>query len=60
MRLTPMETATRAVDQFLNDASLNGRVAELHGEHVTFAEPPSFVDEDSRENIETFSKLGYA
>lgn len=55
-----METATRAVDQFLNDASLNGRVAELHGEHVTFAEPPSFVDEDSRENIETFSKLGYA
>lgn len=55
-----METATRAVDQFLNDPLLNGKIAELHGEHVTFAEPPPIVDEDSKANIEMFSKLGYA
>lgn len=60
MTLTPMETATRAVDRFLNDASLSGKVAELHGEQVSFAEPPPYIDEDSRRNIEMFSTLGYA
>lgn len=60
MILTPMSTATRAVEQFVTDASLTGKVAELHGEHVTFAEPPAYVDEDTGTNIETFWSLGYA
>ncbi|RHZ44197.1 putative short chain dehydrogenase/reductase [Aspergillus thermomutatus] len=60
MILTPMSTATRAVAQLLGDSSLTGRVAELHGEYVTFAEPPRYVDEDTGTNIEMFWKLGYA
>lgn len=60
MIVTPMETAIRAVDQFVYDASLSGKVAELHGKHVTSAEAPPYVDEDTRRNIETFWELGYA
>lgn len=60
MILTPMSTAVKAVEQFVDDSSLTGKVAELHGEHVTFAEPPEYVDEDTRTNIEMFVKLGYA
>lgn len=60
MIVTPMETAIRAVDQFVRDASLSGKVAELHGEHVTCAEAPPYVDEDTRRNIEMFWELGYA
>ncbi|BCR89693.1 putative short chain dehydrogenase/reductase [Aspergillus chevalieri] len=60
MILTPMSTATKAAEQFVDDSSLTGNVAELHGEHVTFAEPPEYVDEDTKTNIETFAKLGYA
>lgn len=60
MILTPMATATRAAAQFVADESLTGKVAELHGEYVTFAEPPQYVDEDTGKNIEAFWKLGYA
>jgi NAD(P)-dependent dehydrogenase (short-subunit alcohol dehydrogenase family) len=60
MVLTPMSTATKAVAQLVGDESLTGRVAELHGEHVTLAEPPAYVDEDTGKNIETFWSLGYA
>ncbi|KAF3400118.1 15-hydroxyprostaglandin dehydrogenase [NAD] [Penicillium rolfsii] len=60
MILTPMSTATKAVAQFVADESLNGKIAEVHGEHVTFAEPPAYVDEDTGKNIETFWNLGYA
>jgi len=60
MVLTPMSTVTKAVAQFVADASLTGRIAELHGEHVSLAEPPSYVDEDTGKNIEMFSTLGYA
>ncbi|KAJ5305841.1 hypothetical protein N7508_004856 [Penicillium antarcticum] len=60
MILTPMSTATNAVAQFVADPSLTGRVAELHGERVTFAEPPAYVDEDTGKNIAMFSSLGYA
>ncbi|KNG89163.1 putative short chain dehydrogenase/reductase, partial [Aspergillus nomiae NRRL 13137] len=60
MILTPMSTATNAVAQFTADESLTGKIAELHGEHVTFAEPPAYVDEDTRKNIENFWNLGYA
>ena len=60
MILTPMCTATNAVAQFTADESLTGKIAELHGDHVTFAEPPVYVDEDTRKNIENFWNLGYA
>ncbi|GAD91625.1 short chain dehydrogenase/reductase [Paecilomyces variotii No. 5] len=60
MILTPMETATKAVKQFLDDPRLTGKVAELHGEVVSFAEAPPYVDEDTGKNIETFWSLGYA
>lgn len=60
MILTPMSTATRAVAQLVGDASLTGKVLELHGEEVTFAEPPAYIDEDTGTNIEMFWKLGYA
>ncbi|KAL4989395.1 hypothetical protein BDW68DRAFT_175925 [Aspergillus falconensis] len=60
MSLTPMSTAQRAAEQFVRDPSLTGKIAELHGEHVTFAEPPAYVDEDTGKNIENFWSLGYA
>ncbi|RDW72554.1 putative short chain dehydrogenase/reductase [Aspergillus mulundensis] len=60
MILTPMSTAQRAAEQFVSDPSLTGKIAELHGEHVTFAEPPAYVDEDTGKNIENFWSLGYA
>lgn len=60
MVLTPMTTAQNAVKQFAADENLTGKVAELHGEHVTLAEPPAYVDEDTGRNIEMFWNLGYA
>ncbi|KAJ0424369.1 hypothetical protein BJY00DRAFT_326935 [Aspergillus carlsbadensis] len=60
MALTPMSTAQRAAQRFVDDPSLTGKIAELHGEHVTFAEPPAYVDEDTGRNIENFWALGYA
>ncbi|KAF9887953.1 hypothetical protein FE257_009475 [Aspergillus nanangensis] len=60
MVLTPMSTATKAVAQLVEDRSLTGKVAELHGEKVTFAEQPAYVDADTEKNIETFWRLGYA
>ncbi|KAF7114790.1 hypothetical protein CNMCM5793_000329 [Aspergillus hiratsukae] len=60
MILTPMSTATRAVALLVGDSSLTGKVLELHGEEVTFAEPPAYVDEDTGTNIEMFWELGYA
>ncbi|KAJ5706821.1 hypothetical protein N7488_006622 [Penicillium malachiteum] len=60
MVITPMSTVTTAVTQFVEDITLTGKVAELHGESVTFAEPPAYVDEDTGKNIENFWTLRYA
>lgn len=60
MIITPMSTATKAVAQLVRDSSLTGKIAELHGEHVTYAEQPAYVDEDTATNLETFWNLGYA
>lgn len=60
MILTPMETAIKGVERLVGDPSVTGKMAELHGEQVTFAEAPEYVDEDTGRNIETFWKLGYA
>lgn len=55
-----MSTATTAVANFVDDMSLTGKIAELHGESITFAEAPSYVDEDTGKNIENFWTLGYS
>lgn len=60
MVLTPMSTAITAVTGFVDDESLTGKIAELHGEKVTFAEAPPYVDEDTGKNVENFWNLGYA
>ena len=60
MKITPMSTLTRGVAQLVADPSLTGRVAEIHGESVTFRGPPEWVDEDSKTNLEMFWTLGYA
>ncbi|PKS08039.1 hypothetical protein jhhlp_006651 [Lomentospora prolificans] len=60
MIVTPMSTLTKGVAQFIADPSLNGQVAEIHGDSVTIRAPPDYVDEDSRKNLETFWNLGYA
>ncbi|KAJ5242024.1 uncharacterized protein N7469_000351 [Penicillium citrinum] len=60
MILTPMSTVMTAVANLMNDPSLSGKVAELHGENVTFAEAPEYVDENTGRNIENFWNLGYA
>jgi len=60
MILTPMSTLTRGVHQFVSNPSLSGEVAEIHGDHVTLRQPPDYVDEDSRKNLEHFWNLGYA
>ncbi|KAF9886278.1 hypothetical protein FE257_011891 [Aspergillus nanangensis] len=60
MILTPMSTAINAVAEFVSDESLTGKIAELHAEKFTFVEPPAYVDEDTRKNIEMFWSLGYA
>lgn len=60
MIITPMATAVKAVDRFVEDPSLTGKVAELHEENITFAEQQEYVDENTGVNIEMFWKLGYA
>lgn len=60
MIVTPMETLIKGVDKFLQDPSLSGEIAEIHGDKVTLREVHEFVDEDSKKNIEMFWTLGYA
>lgn len=60
MILTPFSTLIRGVDQFINDSSLTGAVAEIHGEAVTIRPPLDVVDEDSASNLEVFYNMGYA
>jgi len=60
MILTPFSTLTRGVDQFVDDPSLTGAVAEIHGEYVTIRPPLDVVDKDSASNLEVFWNLGYA
>jgi len=59
MVVTPMSTLIRGVAGFIDDASLTGMVAEIHGDSVTFRPPHEHVDEDSRRNMETFARLAF-
>ncbi len=60
MRLTPMSTLIDGVRELVSNHSLIGVVAEISGEKYTFREPPEFVDAMTRENFETFWRLGCA
>lgn len=53
--VTPMSTL---VVGFIDDPSLTGTVAEIHGDDVTFRPPHEYVDEDSR-RMEVFSRLAF-
>lgn len=54
MIITPMSTLINGVTKFLDDPSLSGQVAEIHGDSVTIRPHHEFVDEDSKHNIEMF------
>lgn len=60
MAITPMSTLIKGVTKFVGDPSLNGELAEIHGESATLRPPHDYVDEDSRKNLERFWSLGYA
>jgi hypothetical protein len=60
MTVTPMLTLINAVHELTTNESHNGVIAEISGEKFTFREPPEFVDDISRENLEAFWTLGYA
>ena len=59
MILTPMSTMGRAVD-VLCEEGRTGTVVEVHGERVSVRDVYGWVDEDSRRNVEEFTRLGYA
>lgn len=60
MIITPMSTLIKGVAQLISDTTLNGEVAEIHGDKVSLRPPYEIVDEDSRKNLENFWNLGYA
>lgn len=60
MIVTPMSTLVEGVARFISDPSLNGQVAEIHGDSVTIREPPEYVDKDTKTNLDTFWNLGFA
>lgn len=60
MVLTPFTTITRGVQQFIDDPSMTGQVAEIHGESVTIRPHLEIVDEDSGRNLEEFWRFGRA
>ncbi|KAI0449413.1 15-hydroxyprostaglandin dehydrogenase [Xylaria acuta] len=59
MIVTPPSTLVAGLERLLTDTSLNGQVAEIHGDSVTLRPPHEVVDADSRHNLEEFSKFGY-
>ena len=60
MILTPMSTLVKGVSTFVEDGSLTGEVAEIHGDKVTLSKHQNYVDEDSKKNLDNFWALGYA
>lgn len=60
MIITPMSTLIKGVTKFVDDPSLNGELAEIHGESATLRPPHDYVDEDSKKNLQRFWNLGYA
>ena len=59
MILTPMSTLCKGVGVLL-EPGRTGDCAEIHGDKVSVREVYGWVDEDSRRNVEEFTRLGYA
>ncbi|KAI0487107.1 15-hydroxyprostaglandin dehydrogenase [Xylaria cf. heliscus] len=59
MVVTPPSTLIAGLEKLLTDTSLNGQVAEIHGDNVTLRPPHEVVDADSRHNLEEFLRFGY-
>ncbi|KAI1370531.1 NAD(P)-binding protein [Hypoxylon crocopeplum] len=60
MIVTPKSTLVKGVAQLVGDPSISGTVAEIHGESVTLRVHHDYVDDDTKANLETFWKLGFA
>ncbi|KAL2203510.1 NAD(P)-binding protein [Sarocladium strictum] len=60
MVITPMSTMTRAVSDFVTDATRTGQVAELHGDTVTLRPHAEYADADVAHNNRMFWELGHA
>lgn len=60
MILTPMSVAIDAIREFMSKSSLTGATAEVSGEKFSIREPPEYVDDITRHNLDAFWKLGYA
>ncbi|KAI0179876.1 NAD(P)-binding protein [Hypoxylon sp. FL1284] len=60
MVVTPHSTLVKAVAQLVENPSVTGSVAEIHGDKVTMRPPHDYVDEDTQSNLEVFWKLGVA
>ncbi|KAH9904519.1 putative short chain dehydrogenase/reductase [Xylariomycetidae sp. FL2044] len=63
LTITPKTTLIRGIAQLLIAADprqLNGAVAEIHGDKVTLRPHQEYVDEESRANVEAFSRFGRA
>jgi hypothetical protein len=58
LTVTPIETVLKATAAFVKDASLSGKIAELHRESITFQDAPPFQHDETRQNIETYWTLG--
>lgn len=58
MALTPISVLVDVVRELVMNPKLTGVVAEISGEKYTFREPPDFVDEITRQNMDAFWALG--
>ncbi|KAF2966218.1 hypothetical protein GQX73_g7337 [Xylaria multiplex] len=59
MVVTPPSTLVAGVEKLMTDTSLNGQVAEIHGQSVTLRPPHEVVDADSEFNLAEFTRFGY-
>ncbi|KAI0537454.1 15-hydroxyprostaglandin dehydrogenase [Xylaria digitata] len=59
MVVTPPSTLIAGVEKLMTDTSLNGQVAEIHGQNVTLRPPHEVIDDGSRHNLVEFARIGY-
>ncbi|KAL3264972.1 hypothetical protein ABHI18_000249 [Aspergillus niger] len=54
---TPISTVTKAVGQLFSSPELNGKILEISEDRITMAEPPPFVDESTKSNLDILGDL---
>jgi len=54
---SPMSTLMRAFDKYIEDSTLNGKVAECVGEEIYYREPIAYPNEGERKAIEKINEL---